>query len=110
MPGLAALLAPRSHNVGARMGQSWHRARLLRLLAEHLLAKSANLGQRRLQFALQAVLALSGLIQFEPVALVAQFKPIDSPCVQRLVLLGLHDRRDMLALAQRDPLEVERLG
>ena len=71
----------------------------LRLLAEHLLAKSANLGQRRLQFALQAVLALSGLIEFEPVALVVQFKPIDSPCVQRLVLLGLHDQRDMLALA-----------
>ena len=82
----------------------------LRLLAEHPLAKIANLGQRRLQFALQAVLASSGLLEFEPVALVVRFKPIDSPCVQRLVLLGLHDQRDMLALGQRDPLEVERLG
>ncbi|MBL0087516.1 MAG: hypothetical protein IPP44_12810 [Ideonella sp.] len=92
------------------MGQTRDRARLLRLLAEHPLAKIADLGKRRLQFALQAVLASSGLLEFEPVTLVDQFKPLNSPSVQRLVLLGLHHQLDMLALGQRDLFKVEWLG
>ena len=109
MPRPAALLAPPAHKLCARPAQSRDRARLLGLLAEHPLAEIANLGPGGLQFALQSVLALLGQHECNPMALVGQFKAPKSPRVQRLVLLVLTDKINMLALGQCDPLKVERL-
>lgn len=83
------------------------RSRLLRLRAEHPLAKVTDLGLSGLQLGPQTVFALACLCEFEAVALFKPPEAKDSPLVQRLPLLGLNEQFDMLPLGQGDPLLVE---
>jgi hypothetical protein len=105
-----ALLAARSADHSDRRGHRIDRTRLLRLRAEHPLAQISDLGSGGIQFALQAIFALSRLRHLELVSLVGKLKPANRTLMQRLPLPGLHDQFDMLALGQRDQLQLERLG